>query len=219
MLHFAIFAKYWEPGQVKTRLARNVGAAAACKVYFHFVRHLVHRFREVGVRRTVVYSPAGTEELFREEVPAAWDLAPQSNGDLGRRMNEFFVVNAAPGTKNVLIGSDTPNLPVEYVEKAAEFLDSVDVVLGPSGDGGYYLIGMKNPVREIFEDIAWSTDQVLQATLEKLNSIGKTYKLLPEMKDVDELEDLQELLKQLLASDQADDQELLDSLRPLELLH
>ena len=216
-MHFAIFAKYWEPGKVKTRLARKIGNATACKVYVRFFQHLIHRFRCIGDRRTVVFSPVGSEALFRKEVPENWDLAPQAGGDLGNRMKEFFVSNSAEGIKNILIGSDTPNLPVEFVDQAFKLLEQVDVVLGPSADGGYYLVGMMEPI-DIFDDVAWSTDQVLPTTLRKLDSIGKTYQLLPELKDVDEFEDLQRLMKELPTSSLQADQDLFAALQEVEIL-
>ncbi len=217
MIHFAIFAKYWEPGKVKTRLAKKVGAEAACEAYIRFLQHLVEQFAGVADRRTVVYSPGDAKEQFRAEIRSEWDLAPQAEGDLGARMKEFFASNASEGQKNILIGSDTPNLSVDYINTVAQWLDECDIVLGPSGDGGYYLIAMKDQWPGLFEGVAWSTDRVLPTTIEKAEALGATYRLLPEMKDVDEFADLQRLMAELQDSDSQGDKQLLTELMQLEL--
>ena len=178
---------------------------------------MLNKFETAGDRRTVVYSPPESERLFRDEIAQAWGLAPQADGDLGNRMRDFFESNAEANVKNILIGSDTPNLPVSVVDTVAGWLGECDVVLGPSADGGYYLIAMTNPVSGLFEDIQWSTEEVLASTIAKLDAAGCSYKLLPEMKDVDEFSDLELLMTNLRAADEAEDKPLLEELLQLEM--
>ena len=216
LVHLAIFAKYWEPGKVKTRLAKKLGEQLACDVYVTFLQYLLEQFSGFGDQRTVVYTPLESEALFREAVPQAWGMQSQADGDLGVRMQTFFESCCGNANrKNILIGSDTPDLPLEAMQQAADALNDVPVVIGPSADGGYYLIGIRGEVPDIFAGVPWSTEQVLQLTLAKLQQQEVPCRLLPELKDVDELEDLQRLLDILNNGGQHD--ELLAGLQRLEL--
>ena len=85
-----MFAKYWLPGSVKTRLARSIGEEKACQLYHRFVKTLLVRFQELGDRRIVAFSPMDRHAEFAAIIPEAWELTPQSSGDLGRRMQMFF---------------------------------------------------------------------------------------------------------------------------------
>ncbi len=102
-------------------------------------------------------------------------------------LNDSFKERAQ---KAVLIGSDNYEIGTSIIEKAFSELDKYDVVLGPAKDGGYYLIGMKTPDKTLFENIAWSKENVLLDTILHINKAGKTYKLLPTLNDVDTEEDL-----------------------------
>ncbi len=216
MVHLAIFAKYWEAGKVKTRLAARLGDDRARDVYRVFLRHLMDKLGEAGDTRTIVFTPSDREGEFRSEISASWQLAPQSDGDLGNRMQCFFqAYGSEPTQKNILIGSDTPDLPSSYIRKTAEMLESVPVVIGPSADGGYYLLACRGEMPAIFEGIPWSTPRVLELTLEKLSALNCRYKLLPEMKDVDEFQDLQRLIRLLRIHGAEPD--LLSSIEELEL--
>lgn len=216
MVHLAIFAKYWEPGKVKTRLAKKLGDSLACEVYIIFLKYLLKQYSEFGDGRAVIFTPRETETLFREAVSPHWDLCAQENGDLGVRMRCFFErFSNDPQRKNILIGSDTPDLPPSIVRQAANALDEVPVVIGPSADGGYYLIAVRGNVPDIFSGIPWSTEQVLELTLAKLKQQDIPFRMLPELKDVDEWEDLQRLIGNLSGSDAH--AELLSQLTTLEL--
>ena len=203
MNHLGLFAKFWQPGTVKTRLAATIGDLKACKLYHAFVFHLLKQLADSGDTRSVVFSPPEKEPDFRREVPNQWNLFPQSDGDLGVRMQTFFesrfqamaLADKENQAKNkiVVIGADCPQLGPELIENTLTELDKSSVVIGPSTDGGYYLIAMRDQCYDIFSDINWSTDQVLSQTLERLDNQNVSYHLLPALTDVDDIDSLREL--------------------------
>jgi rSAM/selenodomain-associated transferase 1 len=159
-----IFAKHWQPGEVKTRLAASIGPEAAARLHRVFVETLLQRMAGVAGKCVLAYWPSERHgefaALVREAAypfalldPSAaplaspWQLVPQSPGDLGARMEHFFQASFASGADRVvIIGSDSPTLPIEYVRQAFDELRRSDVVLGPSDDGGYYLLGLARNV-------------------------------------------------------------------------
>ncbi len=196
--HLGLFAKFWEPGRVKTRLAATLGNQLACELYQIFLFHLLNSVAPDTDRATVVFSPTNREADFRTAIPENWMLEPQSNGDLGDRMRTFFDQHLhaqqfpdAPSdmkqaTKVVVIGADCPQLTAAEIQTAFDELDKNDVVIGPSTDGGYYLLGMKGGLAEVFDDIDWSTSAVLAQTTQRLDQQNKSYALLPPRTDVDD---------------------------------
>lgn len=192
-----MFAKYWEPGKVKTRLASEIGAERAATIHKLFVEVLARRFAAVGDRRVLSFSPPGCEETMREVAAGAWRLEPQAAGDLGERMRTFFETSVSGGSRVVLIGSDSPDMPLEYVHEAFEALATHDVVLGRADDGGYYLLGMAGQVAPIFSGIAWSTPDVWAQTTAILESKHTSWHSLPPWYDVDNLSSLKILLANL----------------------
>ncbi|MFV1965415.1 MAG: TIGR04282 family arsenosugar biosynthesis glycosyltransferase [Pirellulaceae bacterium] len=198
MQHLGIFAKYWEPGTVKTRLAAAIGRNRASNLYRSFLECLIERFARSGERRELCYWPKTRHEEFAELAPGDWMLRPQSDGDLGMRMHLFFTEAFREGNQRVvLIGSDSPTLPVELVHEAFERLNHHDVVLGPSEDGGYYLVGSSLRPPPIFGRIDWSTPSVWEQTVGQLQAKGCSYAQLPRWYDVDELKDLERLRLEL----------------------
>lgn len=206
--HLGLFAKFWQPGTVKTRLAVSIGDLAASKVYRAFVFHSLNRHRDSANTRTVVFTPIEKKSDFRKTIPASWGLVPQSSGDLGFRMKSFFESqmksrqeSAAQenddSVKIVIIGADCPQLETARLQMAFDKLDETPVVIGPSTDGGYYLLGMRNKCFDIFADIKWSTPTVFAATVGHLERQGIEYQTLPPLTDVDEFEDLLALQSEL----------------------
>lgn len=114
----------------------------------------------------------------------------QSDGHLGRRMSMAFKTVLTMQSKAIIIGSDCPEINQEVVEEAFSQLDNHDVVIGPTYDGGYYLLGMKTWQKELFEDIPWSTPSVYRKTVQILNSKQLSYHVLHKMHDLDYKEDL-----------------------------
>ena len=210
MRYLGVFAKYWQPGEVKSRLAADIGPDAAATLYRNFVTTLLDRLACTGDRRMLAYSPADRLVEFQNLLLALrrsedWSLDSQSSGNLGNRMEQFFNDAFAAGASQVvLLGSDSPNLPTDLVDQAFSALGTVPVVLGPTTDGGYYLVGVGRSTPPIFADIAWSTSSVFQQTIERLTTNSIPYHTLPEWYDVDHLVDLRRLQADLTERAQRD---------------
>ena len=181
-----MFAKYWEPGEVKTRLAASIGPLRAAGVQRLFVETLARRFGAVADQRLLVHTPAGKRDEFRRALGSQWELEVQAAGDLGERMQRFFTAALARAERVVLIGSDSPDLPVAFLHEAFAALETHDVVLGPAADGGYYLIGAASRAPPVFDGIAWSTPDVWPQTRARLQTAGTAWHALPEWYDVDD---------------------------------
>lgn len=123
--------------------------------------------------------------------------------------------NDVPDKKAVLIGTDSPDLPGDIIAQAFAELEHSRCVLGPSDDGGYYLIGLSEVVPAIFSDIQWSSPQVLAQTIQQLDSVQASWSQLPVWSDIDEFDDLQRLESKLADQGERtpDDQQLLDAIR------
>ncbi|MFA0963093.1 TIGR04282 family arsenosugar biosynthesis glycosyltransferase [Roseivirga sp. BDSF3-8] len=184
-----VFIKNIVNNNVKTRLAATAGHPAAQKVYRILLDRTREATRETGADVTVYY----THEVLPEDEWSAEGCkqALQSPGDLGTRMKAAFTDQFDQGYEKVaIIGSDCPELDSSTIRKAYEMLDKYDVVLGPSEDGGYYLLAMKSLHEWLFQNKEWSTESVLQDTLEDLRTTGRTVGLLQTMNDIDTEEDL-----------------------------
>ncbi len=193
-----LFAKYWQPGQVKTRLAKAIGAERAATAYFQFVSTMLERLSDCCAEKWLAYTPSERALQFDTVLPVGWQSEPQAAGDLGLRMKSFFERRLAAGCRRVvLLGSDSPHVPLEYVQQAFDQLQRHDLVLGPSEDGGYWLVGAAGGVPDIFEAIPWSTPQVWSSTLAAIRTAGLSHAVLPTWYDIDELDDLDRLMNDL----------------------
>ncbi len=191
----AVFAKHWTPGKVKTRLAASFGEERAAAYYREFLTTTLRRFDGVGDVRTIVFTPALSRKEFAALAGATWQLTPQSEGDLGARLSAFLEATLGKLARRVVIlGADSPTLPVEYVREAFERLESHPVVLGPSEDGGYYLLGASGVVPPIFDGMPWSESTLFAATLERLASRGVAAHQLPPWYDIDDVASLDRYL-------------------------
>ena len=183
--HLIIFVKAPRPGTVKTRLAHSLGGNKAAAAYAQLVETLVKnlsRLKHVELRHT----PDDAEEEIRPWLQSAWEARPQGGGDLGARMEAAFAEAFARGARRVvLIGSDCPEIKRGDIQEAHVKLKTHEVVLGPSLDGGYWLIGLNRPWRELFQGIPWSSSQVLGETLEKVRAGHGKVHLLRILTDID----------------------------------
>jgi rSAM/selenodomain-associated transferase 1 len=194
-----MFAKYWQPGTVKTRLAATIGRGPASELYRGFLMASLQRLRQAGDRRTLVYTPPDRQTEFAALAGSQWTLQPQASGDLGRRMRQFLESAPRAGADRVvLIGSDSPTLPPAWVDEAFERLGRYAVVLGPSSDGGYYLIGVSGAVPPVFSHVAWGTRRVWDQTIERLRQAGWSFGVLPEWYDVDDIDSLRRMREELV---------------------
>jgi rSAM/selenodomain-associated transferase 1 len=187
----AIMARYPTPGAVKTRLARAIGTERACRLYRAFLHDLEARF--TGGRRVVVWVFHPPDSDFAACLEAGARCVPQTGDGLGERMYNCLHRLCADGfDKVILIGADTPHLRDQWLDEAEAALDTGDVVLGPTDDGGYYLVAMRQP-HDIFSGIAMGTAHVLADTLAKARAAGLAVRLLARTFDIDEAEDLSRL--------------------------
>lgn len=211
-----MFVRQPVPGQVKTRLANEVGTHRACEIYAAFLADLISRFRAGADRRFLCFAPddASARTHFQTAAGVDYGLWPQPSTDLGSRLKQFFDDQLLGSAERVVvIGSDSPTLPREYVEQAFEMLKSADCVLGPATDGGYYLIGQRHPGWDLFAGVEWSTNCVLDQTIAQIIKRGIRLALLPVCYDVDTADDLQFLQSHVRAMAGAESPINLDATR------
>jgi len=190
-----VFAKAPRPGRVKTRLAADLGAQEASRVYRRLGRRVLDAVREGPYRTLVYYDPPDAEAEMRDWLGGeSLEFRPQAEGDLGERMARAFEEALRDADRACIVGTDVPALRAALVVQALERLESADVVLGPAEDGGYYLMALSRPHPEIFRDVPWSTADVLGTTLERARHAGLRESLLPVLKDVDTAADLRAYL-------------------------
>jgi rSAM/selenodomain-associated transferase 1 len=186
----AVFAKWPAAGAVKTRLAARWGDEWAARVAEAFLRDTLDRLANMPAQRVVAFAPTETRELFAALLGDTFTLSPQGEGDLGQRLERFFRhQREKDADRIVVIGSDSPTLPVEYIKLAFAELEQADVVLGPACDGGYYLLGCRGTMPPIFADIAWGSASVLAQTVATLRATSCRLAVLPPWYDVDTPED------------------------------
>lgn len=187
--HLIIFIRNPELGKVKTRLAATVGIERALEVYLKLLEITRNAALGVDCQRHLYYVDA-----IREDDP--WDSDQfmkhvQAQNDLGGRMMQAHTDSFAKGAEKVIIiGSDCPEMSAEIIDEAFSRLDTADVVLGPAYDGGYYLLGLKKVIPQLFANKPWSTSDVLKETLEDIQQLGLTAHLLATLNDLDDETDL-----------------------------
>lgn len=188
-----VFAREPVPGRVKTRLGTALGDRAAAELYETMLRDVLTTARQLDSVETVVFWACEEETLPRLTDTYCCRSRRQGPGDLGRRMQAAFEELFAGGFEICcIIGSDAPDLPLSYIQEAYRLLETrqTDVVFGPSRDGGYYLLGLRQVCPDLFTNILWSSAAVLEQSLAAARDSGLTATLLPEWQDIDTLEDL-----------------------------
>lgn len=187
-----VFVKAPAPGQVKTRLAAEVGVHSAAEIYRYLGRRVVSACAGADHETVVWFAPAAARLVVREWLQGLCVAAyrAQVSGTLGARLDAAFRWHFDDGARRVImIGSDCPGVDADLVSGALAALDAHDLVLGPAPDGGYYLIGLRAPAPQLFQDIAWSTEGVLEETLARARQLGLDAALLPMLRDVDTASD------------------------------
>jgi len=220
-----VMTKAPEAGRVKTRLVPPLTPEEAAELNKCFLRdtaaaissvcrsrpvggaHASHSETATAARGIAVYTPVGAESVYTDILPADFNLLPQRGDKFGERLYSAVEDLFKCGFESVsLIDSDSPTVPAANFAEAVELLGTRQdrVVLGPSDDGGYYLIGVKKPHRQLFEQIDWSTERVLNQTRQRATEIGLEVKLLPTGYDVDDDARLRRLYDELLGESAAD---------------
>jgi uncharacterized protein len=193
----AVIAKAPLAGQVKTRLLSSFTAEEAAELSRSLLVDQLNHVRELDQTDFyLAFAPDHARLLMEKLAPSCFRLFPQQGDDLGGRMAAVFKRLFQMGHKNIaLIGGDLPPVPQGFFEQAYAFLESLKkrVVLGPSRDGGYYLVGCNQPTPEMFHGMTWSHSDVLTETQNKLASLEVDYHLLPPWFDIDTAEDLRHL--------------------------
>lgn len=192
-----LFIKAPEKGRVKSRLAAAIGEEAALEIYKGFVAAVVETMKAGRYPFRVAVYPRDALESMRRWLGNDLDYLPQTGKDLGERMKNALARVFADGIERaVIIGSDVPDLPGEAIHEAFQSLESKDAVIGPSPDGGYYLIGFnaRTFLPEAFDGIPWSAETVFSDTMRVLERSSWTVHQLPPWRDVDTLEDLNDLV-------------------------
>ena len=183
------FLKAPRPATVKTRLAQSVGVDRATTAYRRLVERQLRALSSLGreFALEVHYAPANAETEMAEWLGSEVALLPQFEGDLGERLEHAVASAFQRGAAHVVcIGGDCPELDSTHCEKAARLLRSdVDVVIGPSEDGGYYLIATARFIPELFREIPWSASNTCQVTFEKATSLGLEVEFMETLYDVD----------------------------------
>lgn len=197
-----VVAKAPSPGLVKTRLCPPLTPAEAATLYECLLEDIVTKMWTCrGSEFWIAYAPEG-EEYFKQNFSER-RLLTQRGKDLGERLHHIFVDLFNIGYEEIIVAdSDSPTVPLSSIQLAYEQLrgEDYDVVLGPSSDGGYYLIGLKRPAGGLFHSIPWSTEFVMEKTLERVSELGLKAGLLPVAYDIDVEEDLRRLWKDFAAS-------------------
>ena len=203
----AVMTKAPQAGRVKTRLTPPLTPEEAASLNTCFLRDTAVAISEAvngGKAQGVgVYTPVGAESAYSEILPGKFILVPQRGDKFGERLLAATHDLLQLGFSAVcLIDSDSPTVPSNAFEQAVEYLSRAEdsVVLGPSDDGGYYLIGLKNPHREVFDRIDWSTERVLEQTIAAAREIDLPVHLLPVWYDVDDRTTLSRLCQELFGS-------------------
>lgn len=199
-----VFAKDPIPGRVKTRLIPHITPDEAAKLYEAFILDIIINARRLKGNSvntvTIAYTPISAENTLRKLVGQSANFLLQRGNNLGERMKNAFKKSFAEGAKKVvIIGTDSPTLPISYIQKAFDVLRNIPVVIGPTFDGGYYLIGLSKQNDEIFDGINWSTSKVFGQTLTRIKSLKMQAYVISPWYDVDTCEDLEFLKSHLLA--------------------
>ncbi len=198
-----LFTRYPEPGRTKTRLIPHLGPEGAAALQRAMTEHVLGKVTAAAQQLPLaieVHFAGGTEAQMQDWLGDRATYCPQGEGDLGARLGAAFKQNFAVGRAGAIaIGSDCPALGTAHLAAALKALQSADVVLGPATDGGYYLVGLRQPQPALFEAIAWGTGQVLAQTLAAATSHGLAVELLIPLTDIDRPEDLPQW-EQILAN-------------------
>lgn len=179
-----VFLKNPELGMVKTRLAATIGDKKALEIYLKLLHYTFQTIHSVEARIQLYFTDR-IDQSFKYD-----DAFLQEGSDLGIRMKNAFLKCDFNENKKVIIGTDCAQLTTAIIQKAFLQLEKYDLVIGPATDGGYYLLGMKKVYTPLFESIHWSTDSVLDETIQIANHLNLSFYLLRPLTDIDTEEDL-----------------------------
>ena len=187
MIALGIFAKPPSPGSVKTRLIPDIGASKAAGVYRYCLEYTLEVARQSGLDYRLYVSEISDDALLQDE-----EYALQRGNDLGTRMFNAMKDLLVTGTDGgIIIGSDCLDITPRHLHQAAQALADHELVLLPTFDGGYALIGCTRINPALFRNVRWSTDQVLKQTVANARGLDYRVRLLDPVRDIDTLQDLE----------------------------
>jgi len=192
------FIKNPQKGQVKKRLAAAIGDEMAVRLYKRFLLEMLSTLNKGTFLFYLCVYPVDALESLKAWLGEDYLYMPQQGENLGERMKNAFTEALAMNFKRVvLIGSDIPSLPLEFIEEAFMSLEKKDVVIGPSADGGYYLVGFRDRKfsPRAFKGIPWSTERVFEETMKIFEHEGLTVHTLKMLRDIDTVQDLRNYWK------------------------
>ena len=187
MATLVVFAKPPQANQVKTRLIPDIGAARAAQVYRYCLEHTISAVRESGINYKIFLTEETTDPLFENQ-----NYQIQHGDDLGSRMLHAMSHQLEEHAEAaIIIGTDCLDLTSKHLLGAVQALDKHDMVLMPTFDGGYALIGCRQINPDLFNAVRWSTSQVLNQTLKNAQALNYQVSLLETVRDIDTLRDLE----------------------------
>ncbi len=192
--YLIIFARHPTPGQVKTRLIPRLGTLGSAHLYRQMAEQTLHQALSLTTQRPLgigVWYTGGDAVAMAAWLGFQVAYHRQPGGDLGQRLQAAFAGAFVQGYGAVVaIGTDCPDLNAALLAEAFDHLEHHPLVLGPAQDGGYYLIGLREPQPQLFEGIPWSSGAVLATTVERAQQLGLVPTYLPLLSDIDRPEDL-----------------------------
>lgn len=196
----AVFAKEPVPGIVKTRLIPpldSIQAAGFADVLLRDTIKMVKSLNEFDSKE-LYYYPLSGKNYFKKITGPGWNIKLQEGKDLGERLNGAFNnILKKNGPPAVIIGTDSPGLPVNFLYDSIQGLRDRDIIIGPSTDGGFYLVGISGYFPQLFENIRWSTSNAYNDLVRNINSLNLTFNVLPEWHDIDNIKDLMFFIKKM----------------------
>ncbi|CCK81433.1 TIGR04282 family arsenosugar biosynthesis glycosyltransferase [Desulfobacula toluolica] len=194
-----VFLRAPEEGRVKTRLSRGLSNAFVLELYKAFVCDTLEALALTGDKH-LYFWPRGKEKILQKWLGTQYQYSLQQGEDIGQRMANAFVDIFKKGYDSaLLVGTDIPELSTNLICLAYDALQTKDAVIGPSSDGGYYLIGFEKSafLKNMFDGIDWSTSAVMDQTIKIMNRMSIRYKLLEEMNDIDTPADFNALIERV----------------------
>ncbi len=197
-----IFAREPREGKVKTRLAKDLSKPVVLSLYKNFIKDVLIVAKKVSSQRRYIFYVGLSRSIpFLRSYQKSFILKRQFGKDLGERMLRAFLCAAREGAHStIIIGTDCLTITAKDIEAAFAKLKTHDCVLGPSIDGGYYLIGLNKPCPSLFNDIVWSTEKVLDQTLKRAKSNNMKVALLSKKEDIDTISSFRKYAKKVVNS-------------------
>ena len=188
-----LFLKYPKSGGVKTRVAKSIGDAAAVSLYKCFVEDILSSLQYLNAHIWICYYPESAKDDMAVWLGSSYFYVLQKGGNLGKRLQHCFKSSFDKGfEKTIVLASDIPEISENIINNAFKCLEYKDAVIGPSYDGGYYLLGFnkKSYTTQIFDDISWSTSLVYEETIRKIEDYKLQYSVLDKINDMDTIDDI-----------------------------